>query len=58
MILKPTTDVTLNMFVDADFAGMWHKEYAELRDNLLSRTGFIITFCGCPVSGAVSNDNI
>lgn len=50
MILKPTTDVTLNMFVDADFAGMWHKEYAELRDNLLSRTGFIITFCGCPVA--------
>jgi hypothetical protein len=29
---------------------MWHKEYAELRDNILCQTGFSITFCGCPVT--------
>ena len=40
----------MDMFVDADFAGRWHKEYAELRDSVLSRTGFVITFCGCPVT--------
>jgi hypothetical protein len=50
LILKPTTTLTLDMFVDADFAGMWHKEFADLRDNVLSRTGFVITFCGCPIS--------
>jgi hypothetical protein len=50
LILKPTTDLSLDMYVDADFAGRWHKEYAELRDSVLSRTGYVITFCGCPVT--------
>lgn len=48
--LKPTPDFSLNMFVDADIAGMWHKEYAALRTSVLSRTGFVITFCNCPVT--------
>jgi hypothetical protein len=38
------------MFVDADFAGRWHKEYSHLRDSVLSRTGFVVTFCRCPIS--------
>lgn len=38
------------MFVDADFAGHRHKEYLELRDSVLLRTGYVITFCGCPVT--------
>jgi hypothetical protein len=49
LILKPNTSLALDMYVDADFAGMWHKEYAELRENVLSRTGFVILFCGCPI---------
>jgi hypothetical protein len=40
------------MFVDADFAGRWHREYSHLRDSTLSRTGYVITFCGCPISWA------
>jgi hypothetical protein len=28
--ISPTTDLSLNMFVDADFASHWHKEYSEL----------------------------
>jgi hypothetical protein len=35
--------------VDADFARRWHKKYTELRDNVLSRTGYVILFCICPV---------
>jgi hypothetical protein len=50
LLLHPTADLSLDMFVDADFAGRWNKEYAEVRDNVLSRTGFVITFCGCPVT--------
>jgi hypothetical protein len=50
LILKPSMSLALDMFVDADFAGMWHKEYSALRDNVLSRTGFVITFCGCPIT--------
>ncbi len=42
--------MTRDMFMDADFAGMWHKEYAALQENVLSRTGFVVTFCGCPVT--------
>lgn len=52
LILPPEKDFHLNMYVDADFAGMCHKEFAELWDYSLSRTGFIITYCGCPVHWA------
>jgi hypothetical protein len=40
------------MFVDADFAGMWHREYSELRECALYRTGYVITYCGCPTHWA------
>lgn len=36
------------MFVDADFAGWYHQEHSTLCDNVLSRTGYVINFCGCP----------
>jgi len=48
-VLHPTTNLSLNMFVDAAFAGRWHREYSNLRDSVLSCTGYVITFCGCPV---------
>jgi hypothetical protein len=38
------------MLVDANFAGRWHKEVSHLRDSVLSRTGYVVTFCGCPIS--------
>jgi hypothetical protein len=40
------------MYVDADFAGVWHQEYSHLRDCALSRTGYVITYCGCPIHWA------
>jgi hypothetical protein len=40
------------MYVDADFAGMWHQEHSALRENVLSHTGYIITFCDCPIHWA------
>jgi len=40
------------MFVDADFAGMWHRKYYELCECALSQTGYIITYCGCPIHWA------
>jgi hypothetical protein len=49
LLYKPTSSDTLDMYVDADFAGAWHKEYAELRDSVLSRTGFVILYQGCPI---------
>lgn len=57
LILHPEKDFKLDMYVDADFAGMWHHEYAELRDCALSRTGYIITYCGCPIHWASKLQN-
>jgi len=37
------------MFIDADFAGMWHREYSELMDCALSCSSYIITYCRCPI---------
>ncbi len=50
VILWPITNFNLDMFLDPDFAGMWHMEHAKLCNNVLSRTGFVIAFWGCPMS--------
>ena len=52
LVMHPTHDFKLDMFIDTDFAGMWHREYSELRECALSRTGYIVTYCGCPVHWA------
>lgn len=52
MILHPTHDFKLDMYVDTDFAGMWHHEYLEICDCALSCTGYIITYCNCPIHWA------
>jgi hypothetical protein len=46
---SPDPSQSLNMYVDADFAGTWHKEFSYLRDCVLSRTGFIILYHNCPI---------
>jgi len=52
VIMSPKQDFRLDLYVDADFAGLWHRDYAELRECALSRTGYVITYCGCPVHWA------
>jgi hypothetical protein len=49
MILQPTHNFCLDMFVDADYGGMWYCEYSKLCDCALSHSGYIITYCGCPI---------
>ena len=34
--LKPEPNGKLDAYVDSDFAGRWHRDYAELRDSVLS----------------------
>lgn len=36
LILCPTKMMSLHVYVDANFAGHWHKEYSHLRDSVLS----------------------
>jgi hypothetical protein len=49
LIYRPTPTGNLDMYVDADFAGTWHKEYSHLRECVMSRTGFVILYHGCPI---------
>ena len=46
---KPDSSKGIECYVDADFAGAWDKADANNPENVLSRTGFIIFYCGCPV---------
>jgi hypothetical protein len=46
----PDESESFQVFVDADFSGNWSKDSAEEdTDTARSRTGFIITYAGCPV---------
>ena len=47
---KDTKDITLDMYVDADFAGMWNAT-ADCQDpiRVKSRTGYLLLLAGCPL---------
>jgi hypothetical protein len=46
---KPN-DHSFQVFVDADFCGLWDKEQAEEHPiTAKSRTGFVITYGSCPI---------
>ena len=38
-----------DVYADADFAGLWNKAEAEDPATAKSRTGYVITFAGCPL---------
>jgi hypothetical protein len=49
MILKPTTDLSLDCYVDADFAGLWKHEDDQDPICVRSRTDYVMTMGGCPI---------
>ena len=49
MTLRPNNNLTIDCFVDADFAGLWKAEDDQNPLCVKSRTGFLITFMGCPL---------
>lgn len=50
LILKPNDDLCLELYADADFCGLWTVEKADDPISVRSRTGFIVTLAGLPVS--------
>ena len=46
---KPDDAHGLVCYVDADFAGSWDKENPDDPDNVLSRTGYVVFYAGCPL---------
>jgi hypothetical protein len=49
MILKPRGDLKLELFVDADFAGLYMRDPNSSPDSARSRTGYIIKLSNCPL---------
>ena len=50
IILQPKKNGRLEVYIDSNFLGRWHQDYAEIRDSVLSNTGFVVTYCGCPLT--------
>jgi hypothetical protein len=50
IIFRPSTDITLDMYVDADFAGLG-SSLADEQDpaRVRSRTGYVLLLAGCPL---------
>ena len=49
-IYLKVSDVSFEVWADADFSGNWRKEEAlEDSDTARSRSGYIITYLGCPI---------
>ena len=46
---KPTQQLTLDCYVDADFAGLYNVEHQNDPVCVKSRTGFVLTLGGCPL---------
>ena len=49
LILDPRDDLTIDCYPDADFAGLWGYDDPQDPHCVRSRTGYVITLCGCPV---------
>ena len=50
IIFKPDLSRGLECFVDAEFAGGWKDCDHSTAESVLSRTGFVIMFAGCPLT--------
>ena len=50
LMFKPTEELTLDCYVDADFAGLWGYEDDQDPVCVRSRTGFVMTLGGCPIN--------
>jgi hypothetical protein len=44
--MKPNEELSLDAYCDINFYGVWHQEFAHLRDSCLSCTGSIIVLAG------------
>ena len=49
IVFKSEPHKGLECYVDANFVGGWNKEDAGDLDDVLSRTGFVVFYAGCPL---------
>ena len=50
MIYRPDITRGLECYVDADLAGVWKDGNHDSPESVLSRTGFVIMYYGCPIT--------
>lgn len=50
MVIKPDVNLGLDLYADADFAGLFSVEDPEDPTSVKSRTGWVVTFRGMPVT--------
>jgi len=49
LVFRPDRSKGLECYVDADWAGSWHKDYSHDPTGAMSRTGYVISYAGCPI---------
>ena len=49
IVKRPSSELKLDCYVDADFAGLYKAEKDESLDSAKSRSGYIIKLGGCPI---------
>ena len=52
LTFSPDEDLKLDCYVDADYAGLWRYEDDQDPICVKSRTGYVFTIAGCPVTWA------
>ena len=50
IVYKPDITKGLECYVDADFAGGWKDGNHDSPESVLSRTGYVIMYAGCPIT--------
>jgi hypothetical protein len=49
IVYEPDKSMGIECYVDADFAGGWNITTSTNADNVMSCTGFVITYAKCPI---------
>ena len=47
--MKPISELTIDCYLDADFAGLWNKEDHDDENCVKSRTRYVLCISECPV---------
>lgn len=49
MIIRPYDDVSIDCYVDSDFAGLWGHKHEQSQMSVKSRTGYLLHICNYPI---------
>ena len=49
-VYRPDTEKGIKCYVDTEFSDGWDQSDADNVENVISRTGYVITYEGCPSS--------